>query len=283
MPEPLLHDLVARALVEDLSGGDITSEATVPADAQAIGTAFAKSALVSCGSQIAEAAFLGVDPDLEFEECVPDGKWVSPGTALWTVHGSARAILAAERTALNFVQRMSGIATMAHRYVREVPVGCSTRIVDTRKTTPGLRILERYSVRAGGAHNHRDDLASAVLIKDNHIVAAGGIASAVRRAKRYAAHTTKIELEVESLAQLDEALSAGVDIVMLDNFAPGELVEAVGRCSGKALVEMSGNVTLERISELARAGADVISVGALTHSAPAADISLGIHPQSKRT
>lgn len=281
--EPLVHSIVAQALLEDLSGGDITSEATVPADARATGTAYAKSPLVACGAQVARAAFEGVDPKLEFEVCVPDGTWVNPGKPLWVVTGSARSILAGERTALNFVQRMSGISTMAHNYVREVPVGCSTRIVDTRKTTPGLRCLERYAVRAGGAHNHRDDLGSAVLIKDNHIIAAGGITEAVRRAKQYAAHTTRIELEVESLFQLNEALQAGVDIIMLDNFAPSELTTAVDRCRGKALVEMSGNVTLERIAELARAGADVISVGALTHSAPAADISLSIETHSQHS
>lgn len=283
LAEPIVQSIVAVALLEDLSGGDITSEATVPADTQATGTAYAKSPLVACGAQVARATFEGVDPQLEFEICVPDGTWVNPGRPLWIVRGSARSILAGERTALNFVQRMSGISTMAHRYLREVPVGCATRIVDTRKTTPGLRCLERYAVRAGGAHNHRDNLGSAVLIKDNHIIAAGGITSAVRRAKQYAAHTTRIELEVESLAQLDDALEAGVDIVMLDNFAASDLTTAVERCRGKALVEMSGNVTLQRIAELARAGADVISVGALTHSSPAADISLGIETHSQRT
>jgi nicotinate-nucleotide pyrophosphorylase (carboxylating) len=181
-----------------------------------------------------------------------------------------------ERTALNFVQRMSGIATLARRFVDALPPGSRTRVTDTRKTTPGLRALERYAVRTGGAHNHRDTLSSAVLIKDNHIVAAGGITEALKRARRLASHTSKIEVEVESMEALDEALDAGADIVMLDNFAPSALEDAVKRVGERAIVEVSGSVTLERISELAHLGVNVISVGALTHSAPAADIGLDI-------
>jgi nicotinate-nucleotide pyrophosphorylase (carboxylating) len=182
----------------------------------------------------------------------------------------------AERTALNFMQHLSGIATLAHRFMREIPVGASTRVADTRKTTPGLRALERYAVRSGGANNHRDNLGSAVLIKDNHIVAAGNIATAVARAKARAPHTSKIEIEVETLDQVEQALSTGVDVIMLDNFELAQIRKAVALVGGRALVEVSGNVTIERVADLARAGADIISVGALTHSAPAVDISLTV-------
>lgn len=272
----VIRDIVARALVEDLSGGDITTEATVAPEARALGVATTKSPLVVCGSQVVQAVFEAVDASLEFEVLVHDGAWVPSQRPIWEVRGSARSILMAERTALNFMQRLSGIATLAHRFMREIPVGSHTRISDTRKTTPGLRALERYAVRAGGAHNHRNDLGSGVLIKDNHIVAAGGIAAAVARARTRAAHTSKIEIEVANLEQLEEALEAKVDVVMLDNFDLAMIRKAVTIVAGRALVEVSGNVTLERVADLARAGADVISVGALTHSAPSADISLGV-------
>jgi nicotinate-nucleotide pyrophosphorylase (carboxylating) len=276
-PAPIvLADIVARALLEDLSGGDITSDATVGPEVRALGVALTKAPLLACGSHVAQAVFEAVDPELEFETLVVDGTWVPSQRPLWEVRGSARSILMAERTALNFVQHLSGIATLAHRFMREIPVGCNTRISDTRKTTPGLRALERYAVRAGGAHNHRDDLGSGVLIKDNHIIAAGSISAAVGRARARAAHTSKIEIEVADLEQLEQALAAGVDVVMLDNFELAEIRRAVALVGGRALIEVSGNVTLERVADLARAGADVISVGALTHSAPAMDISLRV-------
>src|SRR5450432_267973 len=182
----------------------------------------------------------------------------------------------AERTALNFAQRMSGVATLTRRFVDALPDCALTRIADTRKTTPGLRFLERYAVRTGGGHNHRDNLGSAVLIKDNHIVAAGGVREAIERAYKYAPHSSRIEIEVESLEMLDEALDAGADVVMLDNFAPSQIAVAVEHAHGRALVEISGGITLERIPALARAGVDIVSVGALTHSAPAADIGLDL-------
>jgi nicotinate-nucleotide pyrophosphorylase (carboxylating) len=276
-PTPaVLADIVARALIEDLSGGDATTDATVGPEVMALGVAISKAPLLACGSQVAQAVFHAVDPALEFETQVLDGTWVPSQRTLWEVRGCARSILMAERTALNFVQHLSGVATLAHRFMREIPVGCNTRISDTRKTTPGLRALERYAVRAGGAHNHRDDLGSGVLIKDNHIVAAGGIATAVARARVRAAHTSKVEIEVQNLEQLQQALAAGVDVVMLDNFDLAQIRKAVTLVAGRALVEVSGNVTLERVADLARAGADVISVGALTHSAPAMDISLSV-------
>lgn len=276
MVGPLLAKLIRFALAEDLSGGDLTTEALVAPFSRAIARATAKSPLVACGSEVFARVFYEVDPGLRVECKVDDGTEVEPGSVLWEVEGSTRSILMGERTALNFVQRMSGIATLTRRFVEAVPQGSSLRITDTRKTTPGLRALERYAVRTGGGANHRDNLGSAVLIKDNHIEAAGGIRAALQRAKQFAPHTTRIEIEVESLEELDEALEAGADIVMLDNFAPDALAEAVKRTRGKALCEVSGGITLERIPELARAGVDVVSVGALTHSAPAADISLNI-------
>jgi nicotinate-nucleotide pyrophosphorylase (carboxylating) len=276
-PTPgVIRDIVDRALFEDLAGGDVTTDSTVGPEVRALGIATTKAPLLSCGSHVAQAVFAAVDSTLEFETLVPDGTWVPSHRPLWEVRGCARSILMAERTALNFVQHLSGIATVAHRFMREIPVGCNTRITDTRKTTPGLRALERYAVRAGGAHNHRDDLGAGVLIKDNHIIAAGGIAAAVARARARAAHTCKIEIEVATLEQLEQALAAGVDVVMLDNFELPMIKKAVTIVDGRAMVEVSGNVTLERVADLARAGADVISVGALTHSAPAGDISLSV-------
>jgi nicotinate-nucleotide pyrophosphorylase (carboxylating) len=271
----LVH-IVERALGEDLAGGDPTTEATVDPSAIAVGRAIAKGEIVVCGGDLFRAVFEAVDPSLEVAPSATEGARAIRGDVLWTVRGSARSILMAERTALNFVQRMSGIATLSRRYVDALPPGSRTRVTDTRKTTPGLRVLERYAVRTGGAHNHRDTLSSAVLIKDNHIVAAGGVTEALRRARAVASHTSTIEIEVESLEALDEALDAGADIVMLDNFAPTAVEEAVKRANGRAIVEVSGSITLERIAELARLGVDVISVGALTHSAPAADIGLDI-------
>jgi nicotinate-nucleotide pyrophosphorylase (carboxylating) len=207
---------------------------------------------------------------------VDEGALVPSGKELWTVHGTARALLAAERTALNFVQRMSGVATLARRFVEAVPPGNKARIVDTRKTTPGLRALERYAVRTGGAYNHRNDLAAAVLIKDNHIAAAGGVEPAIARARKGAPHTSQIEIEVQSFDELDRALAAGADIILLDNFELAALTEAVARAAGRAVLEASGGISLDRVAAVACTGVDVISVGALTHSAPAADIALDL-------
>ena len=272
----VLDEIVNRALLEDLAGGDLTTEATVEADARAIGRALARTELVVCGGDVFARVFYRLDPGLRVEQSAAEGAFVPAGSQLFMVEGSARSILMAERTALNFVQRMSGIASQARRYVRALPPGTSARITDTRKTTPGLRALERYAVRCGGAHNHRDSLGSAVLIKDNHIESAGGIRVAIERARARAPHVSRIEVEVDSLAELDEALEARADVVMLDNFTPAELIEGARRAKGRALIEVSGGVTLERIAEIARAGVDVISVGALTHSAPSADIALDV-------
>jgi nicotinate-nucleotide pyrophosphorylase (carboxylating) len=274
----VLDGTIARALAEDLGAGDLTTTATVMPDARAIARARAKSELVACGADVFARVFYTLDPGLRVERRVEEGTLVTPGTLLWIVEGATWPILMAERTALNFVQRMCGVATLTRRYVSALPAGARTRVTDTRKTMPGLRALDRYAVRTGGGHNHRDSLGAGVLIKDNHIQAAGGIQAAVERARASAPHTTKLEVEVESLSELDEALAAGADIVMLDNFAPGELDQAVGRARGRALVEVSGQVGLDRIGELARLGVDVVSVGELTHSAPAADIALDLEP-----
>jgi nicotinate-nucleotide pyrophosphorylase (carboxylating) len=275
-PSYLLDQLVDLALTEDLAGGDLTTEATVAPTERAIARAVAHSPLVVCGGDVFARVFYRVDPGVRVERRVADGERAKPDDVLWLVEGATRSLLMAERTALNFAQRMSGIATLTRRFVDALPENSLTRVVDTRKTTPGLRFLERYAVRSGGGHNHRDSLGSAVLIKDNHIVAAGGVRAAIERAQKHAPHTSRIEIEVESLDMLDEALDAGADVVMLDNFESAQIAVAVERAHGRALVEVSGGITLERLPSLAAAGVDVISVGALTHSAPAADIGLDL-------
>ncbi len=274
LPFPLIDEAIIRALAEDLGAGDVTTDSCVPASARANAHGVARKAMVACGVAVAARVFELVDAQLRVEAHVPEGASVAAGTRLWSVTGSARSILMAERVALNFAQRMSGIATATRRYVTAIPDGCVTRITDTRKTTPGLRLFERYAVRCGGGHNHRNDLGSAVLIKDNHVVAAGGVRAAIEASRARAPHTSRIECEVDSLEQLDEALAARADIVLLDNMETSLVEEAVRRTRGRALLEASGGITFERVAELARAGVDAISVGALTHSAPAADIGL---------
>jgi nicotinate-nucleotide pyrophosphorylase (carboxylating) len=273
----LIDAIVDRALEEDLSGGDITGQTCIDEAAIATANAACRKEVVSCGAEVFRRVFARVDARCVVECLIADGTRVPARTVLWRVQGPARAVLAGERTALNLVQRMTGIATLTRRHIDALPSGSSTRITDTRKTTPGLRVLERYAVRLGGGHNHRNDLGSAVMIKDNHVVAAGGISKAVARARALAPHTTRIEVEVDGLGQLDEAILAGADIVLLDNFSTDDCARAVERCrslSTRPLLEASGGITLERVTELARVGVDVISVGALTHSAPAADIGL---------
>jgi nicotinate-nucleotide pyrophosphorylase (carboxylating) len=272
----ILDPIIDRALAEDLAGGDLTSELTVDADIRARAVAVSRSSLVVCGGFVFARVFERLDPTARVTLHEPEGTFVEAGRELWSVQGTARALLSAERTALNFVQRMSGVATRARAYVEALPVGSSAIVTDTRKTTPGLRILERYGVRTGGAHNHRDNLGSAVLIKDNHIVAAGGIRQAVERARKLAPHTTRVEVEVESLDELEIALETRADIILLDNFDLDALREAVRRAKGRAILEASGGINLETIARVAETGVDVISVGALTHSAPAADIALDL-------
>jgi nicotinate-nucleotide pyrophosphorylase (carboxylating) len=277
LPRVVVDRIVAHALEEDLAGGDVTTEACIDERAMASARAVARGEVVVCGGPVFSAVFARVDPSLKVETVLAEGTRAQKGAALWTVSGRARAILMGERVALNFVQRMSGIATTARSYVDEVPAGATTRITDTRKTTPGLRALERYAVRCGGAKNHRDNLGSAVLIKDNHIAACGGIRAAIDRARSRAPHTCRIECEVDTLEQLGEALAAGADVVLLDNMDTATVAEAVKRAKKRAapcLTEASGGITLARVAELAQAGVDAISVGALTHSPPAADIGL---------
>jgi nicotinate-nucleotide pyrophosphorylase (carboxylating) len=280
-PWPLIDPIVDRALEEDLAGGDLTTDACVPPDVQASAVFVARSELVVAGLAVAERVFERVGGSvIAFADRVAEGTLARRGDSLLRVNGPARALLMAERVALNLVQRMSGVATLTRAYVGALPSGSTTRIVDTRKTTPGLRILERYAVRCGGGHNHRDMLGSAVLIKDNHIVAAGGVRAAIHRARAHAPHTSKVECEVETFEQLDEALAAGVDVLLLDNMddaTTGRALAKIRAHSGQRVtVEASGGITLARIRSLAELGVDVISVGALTHSAPAADVALDL-------
>jgi nicotinate-nucleotide pyrophosphorylase (carboxylating) len=268
--------LIDLALAEDIGCGDITSAVTVATGRGARGTLLAKSAGIISGLDVAAEVFHRVDPGTVFTPLVGDGDRVAAGTAIATVAGAARALLAAERVALNFLQRLSGVATTTARYVAAVK-GTRARIVDTRKTTPGWRALEKAAVRHGGGHNHRFGLTDGVLIKDNHLAAVGGpdrVARAVQLARAAAPHTLRIEVEVTTLAELEHALVAGADVVLLDNMDVPALRRAVELTAGRALLEASGGVTLETVGEIAATGVDLISVGALTHSAPALDISL---------
>lgn len=274
-PAPtILTETVRRALSEDIDRGDLTSEACV--ESTTIGTAKlnAREPIVVCGLPILEEVYAQVDLLVDVERHIEDGDRCSSGTTLATLSGPATSILLGERVALNFMQRLTGVSTMTMRFVDALPEGSSTRITDTRKTTPGLRAFERYAVRCGGGHNHREDLGAAVLIKDNHIAAAGGVRHAVQRAQAYAPHTCRIECEVDTLEQLQEALAAGADIVMLDNFDDEQVRDALTFVAGRALVEVSGGITLDRVARLGALGVDVVSVGALTHSSPACDLGL---------
>jgi nicotinate-nucleotide pyrophosphorylase (carboxylating) len=278
LPNFVVDRAVALALDEDLASGDLTTEACIEADARAVAHAVARAPLVVCGGPVFARVFGRVDATLVVEPHVGEGARVGTAARLWTVRGRARSVLMAERVALNFVQRMSGVATQTRAFVDALPPGSKTRVADTRKTTPGLRALERYAVRVGGGHNHRDDLGAAVLIKDNHVAACGGVRQAIERARGRAPHTTRIECEVDSLDQLEEAIVAGADVVLLDNMDTPSVRVAVQRARGRAVLEVSGGVTLDRLPELARAGVDVVSVGALTHSVRAVDIGLDFEP-----
>lgn len=280
VPEPpplLLRGVVEAALREDLGWGDVTSESLIPADLAAEAVMVARGDGVVAGLPVAREAFHAVDPRLDVELLASDGETVGAGRPLLRVAGRARAILSAERVALNFVQRLSGIATLTARYVAAV-AGTGARIVDTRKTTPGLRALEKYAVRCGGGHNHRFHLGDALLLKDNHrmALAAAGVSliEAVRRARAALPHTVTIEIELDSLDQLEETLAAEPDTILLDNMPPETMAEAVRRIGGRARTEASGGITLETVRRAAEAGVDLISVGALTHSAPAFDVAL---------
>lgn len=266
-------DLVRRALAEDRGTGDATSTAIVAADQKARGAILAKADLVVAGIDVAAETFRQADPSVVFEVRWGDGSRVEAGEAIATVEGNARALLEAERTALNFLQRLCGIATLTAKYVDAAANRLT--ILDTRKTTPGFRMLEKYAVRCGGGTNHRYRLDDGILIKDNHKRIAGGVRKAAERALINAGGLP-VEVEVESLEEVDEALQAGVPRILLDNFTTYDIREAVRRIAGGALIEISGGVTLGRIPELATTGADFASIGALTHSAPAADLSFEI-------
>jgi len=269
----VLDDMIKNALREDIGTGDITSLSTVDADRTASGRLVAKSDLVVCGIEVAARVFFLVDETTRFTIHTPDGTEVRTGTVLAEVAGHARSILTAERVALNFLQRMSGIATRTRVCVRAVE-GTKARITDTRKTVPGLRVLDKYAVRIGGGSNHRFNLADGVLIKDNHIRAAGGIRHAVDAARKMIPHTLKIEVEVENLSMVEEALACGTEIIMLDNMSLTDMTAAVQLVNGRALIEASGNMGDKDLLKVARTGVDLISIGALTHSVTAADISL---------
>ena len=263
-----------RALHEDLAAGDLTTESCIAPEATCTAAGVARKPMVFCGAQIVRQVFRHLDAGVTVEVVAAEGANVAAGATLFRLKGLAQSVLKGERVALNLVQRMSGVATLTRTYVDAIAAGSLTRVTDTRKTTPGLRALERYAVRMGGGHNHRDNLGAAVLIKDNHIVAAGGITAAIARAKARAPHTSRIECEVDTLAGLEEAMAAGADIVLLDNMDDDTVRRAVSMAKGKVLTEASGGITLERIAALSRIGVDYISVGALTHSAPAVDIGL---------
>jgi nicotinate-nucleotide pyrophosphorylase (carboxylating) len=274
LPDLIVRPVVEAALAEDLGrAGDITSVACIPAGTRFDGVFRARKAGRIAGLDCARLAIAALDPGARFAPDVSDGDAAAAGAVLARVGGDARAVLAAERVALNLMQRLSGVATLTAAYVAAV-AGTSARITDTRKTTPGLRALEKYAVRCGGAINHRFGLDDAILIKDNHVAACGGVAAAISRARAAAGHLVRVECEVDGLDQFDQALAAGPDVIMLDNFDLGDLREAVRRAAGRVVLEASGGVTLDSVRAIAETGVDVISVGALTHSAPALDIGL---------
>lgn len=269
-----VQQAVADALAEDLGlSGDITTDATVAPDATADAVIASRQDGVVSGLDLAATAFSVLDDGVRFTVVSPDGARVKKGDIVARISGNARAILTGERVALNYLGRLSGIATLTRRYVDAVD-GTKAAIVDTRKTTPGLRTFEKYAVRCGGGRNHRTGLFDAILIKDNHIIAAGGIDAAIERARAYAGHMVKVEIEVDTLEQLARVLQHRVDAVLLDNMAPATLREAVVMVAGRALTEASGGVNLSTVRAVAETGVDLISVGALTHSAPVLDLGL---------
>ncbi len=274
LPDLMLEPQVRAALLEDLGrAGDITTDAIVPADLLTRCVLRAREPGVVAGLDLARLAFSLVDPRLQFSVHCPDGTAIAPGDRIATVSGPARGVLIGERVALNYLSHLSGIASATNRIVRAV-AGTGARICETRKTTPGLRALQKYAVRVGGGSNHRFGLDDAVLIKDNHVAIAGGVRIAIERARRAVGHLVKIEVEVDTLLQLEEALSVGIDAVLLDNMAPPTLREAVRMVDGRAITEASGRVTPETAPALAETGVDLISIGWLTHSVAVLDIGL---------
>ncbi len=275
MLTPRTEHLIDLALEEDAGLGDVTSRGIFPATHRSRGFIEAKQDLVVCGGEIAARVFARVDAALKVKRLVDEGGRVKAGGKVLTVEGPTAALLTAERVALNFLQRLSGIATQARKFAAAVD-GTGVRIVDTRKTTPGWRALEKYAVRCGGCVNHRSSLGEHVLIKDNHIAAAGSLTKAVKLARAAAPHLAKIEVEAKTLTEVREAMRAGAEVILLDNMTPQQVREAVGVIGGAAVVEVSGGVRYETLRAYAVDGVDVISIGALTHSAPAADLSLTV-------
>ncbi|QJR20626.1 carboxylating nicotinate-nucleotide diphosphorylase [Pelagibacterium halotolerans] len=276
VPRQIIERAVTAALDEDLGqAGDITSQATISPDALAVARVNARTPGVICGLDCAVSAFSLIGPGLETELLVADGAIVEAGDAILEIRGNARSLLAAERTALNFLTHLSGIATLTRSFAMQT-VGTAAHICCTRKTTPGLRALEKYAVRCGGGHNHRFGLSDAILIKDNHIAVAGGVADAIAAAKAFAGHLVAIEVEVDTLGQLEEALSAGANAILLDNMDEETLARAVAVTAGRAKLEASGNVTLERVAPIARTGVDYISTSRITTAATPLDLGLDI-------
>jgi nicotinate-nucleotide pyrophosphorylase (carboxylating) len=270
----IVEPIVRAALLEDVGhGSDLTTDAIVGADARGSARIVARARGVVAGLDAASLAFTLLNPDVEVTAHAADGDLVDAGTAVAQVRGQSRALLTGERTALNLLVRLCGIATMTYRFV-SLTRGTKARIADTRKTTPGLRVLEKYAVRCGGGVNHRFGLDDAVLVKDNHLAAAGSVTAAVAAVRASVGHTVKVEVEVDTIAQLREALDAGVDAVLLDNMTLEQLAEAVHMVNGRAIVEASGGVTEQTVAAIAATGVDLISSGALTHSAPALDVAL---------
>lgn len=270
-----IDEVLRRALSEDVGAGDVTALALIPAGQRGTAVAFAKEAGVLAGSAIAARLFSLLDADTLATLLLADGDTLTPGVPFLRIEGDLQAMLTGERVALNVLRHLSGIATLTRQFVEAVE-GTGAQIIDTRKTTPGLRLFEKYAVRAGGGQNHRIGLFDGVLIKDNHIAACGSVSVAVKRARASVHHLLKIEIEARTLAQVDEALQAGADGILLDNMPPDTMAEAVRLVRGRAFTEASGGITLESVREAARSGVDLISVGMITHSAAALDISLDI-------
>jgi nicotinate-nucleotide pyrophosphorylase (carboxylating) len=274
----LLQESLLQFLKEDIGSGDITAQAAVSANARAIARFTTKQALVVAGIPVIQEIVRLADPNIQFKTLTEDGTSVPSGTALAEMRGPASSILTTERTALNLLQRMCGIATLTRRYVERIQ-GTRTRIVDTRKTAPGLRVLDKYAVSCGGGMNHRMGLFDGVLIKNNHLAFHTSVADAVQQARQNLGHLVKIEVEVRDLQQLQTALDAGADVVLLDNFTAADTRKAVDLVAGRIPLESSGGITLDTVREFAEAGVDYISVGALTHSVPAVDIHLRVTPE----
>jgi nicotinate-nucleotide pyrophosphorylase (carboxylating) len=274
-----IQRLIKIALEEDIGPGDITTENLIDKNLKGIGEVVAKEPLVIAGIDVARQVFEQLDPDISFRPNFKDGDFIEKGKIVLEIESKLRVLLMGERTALNFLQHLSGIATYVRSYMDKI-ANKNVRLVDTRKTTPGLRVLEKYAVRVGGAHNHRMGLYDGVLIKDNHIAVCGGIKKTIEKIKDKLSHLVKIEVEVSDLDSVKQALEAGADVIMLDNMDIGQINEAIKFINGKSMVEISGSITIDSLNQLADTGVDIISAGALTHSARSVDISMRIRSNS---